>query len=107
MSSAVHVLLAVTASSLTISNLEPKLDVHGSIVTAHDGTYRRFKRSRKRNLNKLSQAGLMWTRPSLTRSSGPLPHVHLGPVCVRAMHFESGSKCVLKLQLTPRIEHIL
>ena len=46
MPSAVHVLLAVTASSLTISNLEPKLDVHGSIVTAHDGTYRRFKRSR-------------------------------------------------------------
>ena len=42
MSSAVHVLLAATASSLTISNLEPKLDVHGSIVTAHDGTYRRF-----------------------------------------------------------------
>ena len=34
--------LCADASVVQISNLEPKRDVHGEIVNAHDGTYRLF-----------------------------------------------------------------
>ena len=49
MKAIVAITLALVASTvlvhvgaLTISNLEPKLDVSGKLVNAHDGSYRRF-----------------------------------------------------------------
>ena len=40
-----NALVAVSAASVTISNLEPKLDTAGATVNAHDGTYRLYNGS--------------------------------------------------------------
>ena len=39
---AVQAVASASTPAVTISNLSPKLDKNGSIVNAHDGTYRRF-----------------------------------------------------------------